>query len=120
MVIRPNTHCYFDYYQSRDAAAEPPAIGGFLPLEQVYDFDLVPRAIGSARAYHVLRVQGNIWTEYITYLGAGRIHGVPPRPGAGGSRLDPGAAPLGRPLPGTACNGTAPCSTSSASATGLP
>ena len=56
-----------DYYQSRDAAAEPPAIGGCLPLEQVYDFDPVPRAIGigSARARHVLGVQGNIWTEYI-------------------------------------------------------
>ena len=30
VVMTPNTHCYFDYYQSRDAAAEPPAIGVFL------------------------------------------------------------------------------------------
>ena len=34
-------------------------------MEQVYDFDPVPRAIGSARARHVLGVRGNILTEYI-------------------------------------------------------
>lgn len=65
VVMTPNTHCYFDYYQSRDTAAEPPAIGGCLPLEQVYDFDPVPRAIDSTRAHHVLGVQGNLWTEYL-------------------------------------------------------
>jgi hexosaminidase len=65
VVMSPNTHCYFDYYQSRDTAAEPPAIGGHLPLEQVYDFDPIPAAIAGAHAGHVLGVQGNIWTEYI-------------------------------------------------------
>ena len=65
VVMSPNTHCYFDYYQSRDTAAEPPALGGHLPLEQVYDFDPIPAAIAGAHAGHVLGVQGNIWTEYI-------------------------------------------------------
>ena len=65
VVMSPNTHCYFDYYQSRDTAAEPPAIGGYLPLRQVYDFEPVAPAIGAARAAHVLGVQGNVWTEYI-------------------------------------------------------
>ena len=65
VVMSPNTHCYFDYYQSRDTAAEPPAIGGYLPLRQVYDFEPVPPAIDAARAAHVLGVQGNVWTEYI-------------------------------------------------------
>ena len=65
VVMSPNTHCYFDYYQSRDTAAEPPAIGGYLPLRQVYDFEPVPPAIDAGRAAHVLGVQGNVWTEYI-------------------------------------------------------
>ena len=65
VVMSPNTHCYFDYYQSRDTAAEPPAIGRFLPLRQVYDFEPVAPAIGAAHAAHVLGVQGNVWTEYI-------------------------------------------------------
>ena len=64
VVMSPNTHCYFDYYQSRDTAAEPPAIGGHLPLEQVYAFEPVPPALAS-HAAHVLGVQGNIWTEYM-------------------------------------------------------
>ena len=65
VVMSPNTHCYFDYYQSPDTAAEPPAIGGCLPLEQVYAFDPVPPAIDRALAHHVLGVQGNVWTEYL-------------------------------------------------------
>ena len=65
VVMSPNTHCYFDYYQSRDTTAEPPAIGGYLPLEQVYDFDPIPAAIAGAHGDHVLGVQGNVWTEYI-------------------------------------------------------
>ena len=64
VVMSPNTHCYFDYYQSEDTAAEPPAIGGHLPLEQVYSFEPVPPELGEHSA-HVLGVQGNIWTEYI-------------------------------------------------------
>jgi len=65
VVMSPNTHCYFDYYQSRDIAVEPPAIGGHLPLRQVYDFEPIAPAIGAAGAAHVLGVQGNVWTEYI-------------------------------------------------------
>ena len=65
VVMSPNTHCYFDYYQSQDTAAEPAAIGGFLPLERVYAFDPIPAAIDAAHAGHVLGVQGNVWTEYI-------------------------------------------------------
>ena len=64
VVMSPNTHCYFDYYQSEDTAAEPPAIGGHLPLERVYSFEPVPAALAE-HAAHVLGVQGNIWTEYI-------------------------------------------------------
>ena len=64
VVMSPNTHCYFDYYQSQDTAAEPPAIGGHLPLEQVHSFEPVPPEL-AGHAHHVLGVQGNIWTEYI-------------------------------------------------------
>ncbi len=64
VVMSPNTHCYFDYYQRADTAHEPPAIGGHLPLERVYEFDPVA---GIARQHHghVLGGQGNVWTEYL-------------------------------------------------------
>jgi hexosaminidase len=64
VVMSPNTHCYFDYYQSENTADEPPAIGGYLPLEKVYEFDPLE---GVPTQYHqyILGGQGNIWTEYL-------------------------------------------------------
>lgn len=65
VVMSPTTYCYFDYYQSEDKDAEAPAIGGYLPLQHVYAFDVIPADIDPAKAHHVLGGQGNVWTEYI-------------------------------------------------------
>jgi hexosaminidase len=67
VVMTPTSHTYFDYYQSADRGAEPPAIGGFLPLDTVYAFEPVPPAIAPADAHHVLGLQGQTWTEYIRH-----------------------------------------------------
>jgi hexosaminidase len=67
VVMTPTSHTYFDYYQSRDTVAEPPAIGGFLPLDTVYAFEPVPAALGPAEAAHILGAQGQTWTEYIRH-----------------------------------------------------
>src|SRR5450756_105554 len=42
VVMTPTTYCYFDHYQSTNQTSEPKAIGGFLPLKQVYEFDPMP------------------------------------------------------------------------------
>jgi hexosaminidase len=65
VVMSPTTYCYFDYYQSEDKEAEAPAIGGYLPLQHVYAFEVIPADIDPAKAHHVLGGQGNVWTEYI-------------------------------------------------------
>src|SRR5438132_1154786 len=64
VVMTPTSNTYFDYYQSQDAAREPLAIGGFLPLETVYGYEPIPPALDSLQARHVLGTQGQIWTEY--------------------------------------------------------
>ena len=64
VVMTPTSNTYFDYYQSQNIAAEPMAIGGFLPLETVYAYEPVPPALDSLQAKHVLGTQGQIWTEY--------------------------------------------------------
>jgi beta-glucosidase len=64
-VLTPTSHTYFDYYQSADTAAEPLAIGGFLPLDRVYTWEPMPQALEPAHQRHILGVQGQIWTEYI-------------------------------------------------------
>jgi len=64
VIMTPANRTYFDYYQG-DPAAEPLAIGGFLPLDSVYAFEPVPEELTPQQAAHVVGGQGNLWTEYI-------------------------------------------------------
>jgi len=63
VVMSPTSHCYFDYYQAKQG--EPEAIGGYLPLEKVYQFEPVPEELDAKKAQHILGAQANVWTEYI-------------------------------------------------------
>jgi hexosaminidase len=65
VVMTPTDFCYLDYYQSEDRGSEPPAIGGYLPLDKVYSFNPVPSGLTEKEAEHILGGQGNLWTEYI-------------------------------------------------------
>lgn len=68
VVMSPTKFCYFDHYQSTNHLAEPKAIGGFLPLRQVYQFDPMPQNLAPDLQAHVLGGQANLWTEYIPNL----------------------------------------------------
>ena len=65
VVMTPTKYCYIDHYQSTNHAAEPKAIGGFLPLQRVYQFEPVPEKLAPEFHSHVLGGQANLWTEYI-------------------------------------------------------
>ncbi|MBR9920827.1 MAG: beta-N-acetylhexosaminidase [Bacteroidetes bacterium] len=65
VIMAPNSHCYFDHYQSEDKENEPLAIGGFLPLEKVYHFNPTPAALEKDKHAFILGGQANLWTEYI-------------------------------------------------------
>jgi hexosaminidase len=64
VVMSPGSHCYFDHYQS-DAHNEPLAIGGFTPIEKVYQFNPIPSDLTQDEIPYVLGAQANLWTEYI-------------------------------------------------------
>jgi len=64
VVMTPTEYCYFDYYQA-NPADEPLAIGGFLPLKKVYEYDPIPKILSESEAEHILGVQANVWTEYL-------------------------------------------------------
>lgn len=68
VVMSPTKYCYFDHYQSTNHAAEPRAIGGYLPLKQVYAFEPVPAELPPQFQSHILGGQANLWTEYIASL----------------------------------------------------
>ena len=63
-IMTPTSHCYFDYYQ-RKSSDEPLAIGGFTPLQKVYEFEPVPKELDLNQSSKILGAQGNLWTEFI-------------------------------------------------------
>lgn len=65
VLMTPTGNCYFDYYQSKDIDHEPKAIGGYLPIETVYDFEPMPDALTPTLQKHILGPQANLWTEFI-------------------------------------------------------
>ncbi len=64
VVMAPTTSNYIDYYQG-DPRFEPPAIGGFVPLETVYAFEPTPSQLKPEEAAHILGGQANLWAEYV-------------------------------------------------------
>jgi hexosaminidase len=64
-IMTPTSFCYLDYYQS-DPSSEPLAIGGYLPLENVYSYEPIPAGLSPQEAKHILGTQANLWTEYIS------------------------------------------------------
>ena len=64
-IMCPLNYTYFDYYQSDDQESEPPAIGGYTPLETVYEFDPAPPELDGELSRRVLGAQGQLWTEFI-------------------------------------------------------
>lgn len=64
-IMTPNSHCYFDYYQG-SPITEPLAIGNYIPLEKVYEYDPIPEKLDPSKQQYILGAQANLWTEYIT------------------------------------------------------
>jgi hexosaminidase len=68
VIMSPSGYCYFDHYQS-GRENEPLAIGGFLPLEKVYQFNPIPKGLTSEEEQYILGGQANLWSEYIQDMG---------------------------------------------------
>jgi hexosaminidase len=62
VVMTPTSHCYLDYYQAK--TGEPRAIGGFLPLRLVYEFEPLPPGLSADKARHILGGGGTLWSEF--------------------------------------------------------
>ena len=66
VIMCPGSHLYFDYYQSEDPSTEPSCVGGYLPVSRVYEFQPMPKELTPEQQKHIIGLQANIWTEYIT------------------------------------------------------
>lgn len=68
VIMTPNTYLYLDYYQTKDTDGEPLAIGGYLPLERVYNYEPMPASLSPEEQKYIVGVQANHWTEYMPTL----------------------------------------------------
>ena len=64
VIMTPNTYLYLDYYQG-NPATEPLNIGGFLPLQTVYNYEPLPPSLTDNEQGYIKGVQANLWTEYL-------------------------------------------------------
>ncbi len=67
VVMSPNSFFYLDYYQG-DSKTEPLAIGGNLPLSKCYSFEPDLPELTPEETKHVVGIQANVWTEYISNM----------------------------------------------------
>lgn len=66
VVMTPNTHNYFDYYQADDKEEKKLGlIGGLSTVENVYNYNPTPSVLPDSVRKRILGVQANLWTEYI-------------------------------------------------------
>lgn len=66
VIMSPCQYMYFDYYQTDDIENEPLAIGGCVTLDTVYNFEPELPEMTPEQHRHVIGVQANLWTEYIS------------------------------------------------------
>ena len=65
VIMTPGIYLYFDFYQSTDQASEPLAIGGYVPVQKVYGYHVIPEGLTDEESKHILGAQANLWTEYV-------------------------------------------------------
>jgi hexosaminidase len=65
VIMSPNSHVYFDHYQTTDIDSEPMAIGGYAPVKRVYSWEPMPSMLSSEDQKRIIGAQANLWTEYV-------------------------------------------------------
>ena len=63
VIMTPNDYCYFDHSQTKND--DSLTIGGFLPLDKVYNYEPIPKELDTSETHYILGAQGNVWTEYM-------------------------------------------------------
>jgi len=69
VIMSPTSHCYYDYNQAQGEQAkyEPTLCSGYIPVEKVYAFEPYAETLADDAKPHILGVQANLWTEYISW-----------------------------------------------------
>ena len=63
VIMAPNNFCYFDYYQTNETSHEPMLIGGWVPVEKVYELEPVPDSLSVEAKQHIIALAEVQWTD---------------------------------------------------------
>jgi len=63
VIMTPDKYVYLDHSQTKNE--DSVTIGGYLPLDTVYNYEPIPKELKPSEAHYVLGAQGNVWTEYM-------------------------------------------------------
>jgi hexosaminidase len=75
VIMTPSSHVYLDFSQTKNE--DSVVIGGFTPVDKIYNYEPVPKELNAEQAKFVLGAQGNLWTEYIKYPSKVEYHIFP-------------------------------------------
>ena len=64
VVMTPMPLCYLNFYQTESREGEGLQIGGHIPFEKIYAWDVFEGMSDAARP-HIIGVQLNMWSEYL-------------------------------------------------------
>jgi hexosaminidase len=64
VIMTPGSYVYFNYAQSKKE--DSLTIGGYLPVETVYNYEPQPKELSSEEQKYIIGAQANLWSEYIT------------------------------------------------------
>ena len=56
VIMTPTTYCYLDYAQNKNT--DSVTIGGFLPLDKVYNYEPFPKELTADEAKYILAHRG--------------------------------------------------------------
>ncbi|QES89537.1 beta-N-acetylhexosaminidase [Rhizosphaericola mali] len=63
VIMTPGEYVYLDHAQLKHE--DSLTIGGYLPYQNVYKYDPIPKELAKDEYKYVLGAQGNVWTEYM-------------------------------------------------------
>lgn len=64
VIMTPGKYVYLDHAQMKNS--DSVTIGGYLPLDTVYNYHPIPRELNESNAHYILGAQANVWTEYMS------------------------------------------------------
>ena len=63
VIMAPENPLYLNHSQSKNE--DSLTQGGYNPIENVYNYEPVPKELNEEQAKHILGAQGNMWSEYL-------------------------------------------------------